>query len=30
MLNALDGTVGDGDLGITLLKAFRELEEDQR
>ena len=26
MLNALDGTVGDGDLGITLLKAFRELD----
>ena len=26
MLIALDGTVGDGDLGITLLKAFRELD----
>ena len=26
MLNELDGTVGDGDLGITLLKAFRELD----
>ncbi len=24
-LNALDGKIGDGDLGITLLKAFREL-----
>ena len=26
MLNELDGTVGDGDLGITLLKAFRVLD----
>jgi phosphoenolpyruvate---glycerone phosphotransferase subunit DhaL len=25
-LNELDGQVGDGDLGITLLKAFRELD----
>lgn len=26
MLTALDGKIGDGDLGITLLKAFRELD----
>jgi dihydroxyacetone kinase-like protein len=26
MLSTLDGKVGDGDLGITLLKAFRELD----
>lgn len=26
LLNELDGRVGDGDLGITLLKAFRELD----
>ena len=26
MLNRLDGKIGDGDLGITLLKAFRELD----
>lgn len=25
-LNELDGQIGDGDLGITLLKAFRELD----
>ena len=25
-LNELDGKIGDGDLGITLLKAFRELD----
>jgi dihydroxyacetone kinase-like protein len=25
-LNELDGQIGDGDLGITLVKAFRELE----
>jgi phosphoenolpyruvate---glycerone phosphotransferase subunit DhaL len=27
MLSELDGKVGDGDLGITLLKAFRELDQ---
>lgn len=27
MLTAIDGKVGDGDLGITLLKAFRELDK---
>lgn len=26
-LTALDGQIGDGDLGITLLKAFRELDK---
>lgn len=25
-LTSLDGQIGDGDLGITLLKAFRELD----
>lgn len=27
MLTELDGKIGDGDLGITLLKAFRELDK---
>lgn len=27
VLTQLDGTMGDGDLGITLLKAFRELQQ---